>query len=198
MGFGDLNYGVAAIPVPDEEPRGKLAMGLLPTSLHVSSQVSNPEAAWAVIEWLTRPEGPYAEGYVGGGFGFLAFTDNTQWIDPEDEVQQELIAIGSSDYRIQEPVPLLACADMGQSTAYQDALQDTSLPEENQSIIEALISGEDWAPTAQRLAEGRQKLFEANLAEEQAAGLNVSLDYYTYADWSFDENFDYSVYPLCQ
>ncbi len=197
MGFGDLNFGVAPIPVPDEEPRGKLAIGLIPSTIYVSSQADNPEAAWAVIEWLTRPEGPYAQGYVGGGFGFLTFTDNAQWIDPNDEVQQEIISIASDGYRIYEPVPLLACADMTQSTAYQDALQNTSLPDEQESIVEALVNGEDWTVTAQRLATGRQELFEANLAEEQEAGLNVSLDYYTYPDWSFDEDFDYGVYPLC-
>lgn len=198
MGFEDLNFGVAPIPVPDEGPHGKLAMSLAPSTLYVSSQVDNPEAVWAVIEWLTRPEGPYAQGYVGGGYGFLTFTDNAQWIDPNDEVQQEIISIATDGYRVLEPVPLLACPDMAQSTAFQDALLDTSLPNEEQSIIEALVAGQDWTPTAERLAEGRQQLFEENLAQEQADGLNVSLNYYTYPDWSFNEDFDYSLYPLCE
>lgn len=198
MGFPDLDFGVAPIPVPDDGVRGKLAKGLLFPDLWVTSQVRNPEAAWAFVDWLTQPEGPYAQGYVGGGFGFLNFTDNTKWIDPDDEVLQSLISIATDDYRAFEPQPVLACSDVAQSTALQDALYDTSLPTEYASLVEDLVSGQDWTQTATRLAEGRQRLFEANLEKEQASGLDVRLDYFTYPEWEFGTDFDYSVYPLCE
>lgn len=197
MGFTNLDYGVAPVPVPDNPPQGKLAMGLLRTTLYVSSQVRSPKAAWAVIDWLTQPDGAYAKGYVGGGYGFLAFTDNSKWVDPGNKVIQHMISIATNGYRVSEPVPLLACPDMAKSTALQDALKDTSLPVEENSVVQALVNGKDWTKTAESLAAGRQKLFEANIAAERAKGLNVSLDYFKYPSWNFNQNFDYSTYPIC-
>ena len=196
MGFPDLNFGVAPTPRPDDGVQGALHKSLLTSRLHVTSAVRNPEAAWALIDFLTEPEGPYAQGYVGGGFGFLSFTDNTQWIDPNDEVLTKLLSI-SDGYRKYEPVPLLACADMAESTAYTDALNDPTVAEEETSMVEALVTGQDWTTVAEEMATERQALFEKFLAAEKESGLNVDQIYFTYPDWAFDSNFDYSTYPLC-
>lgn len=40
MGFEDLDYGVAAVPVPDDGVQGKLSKSLMPSRLYVTSQVS--------------------------------------------------------------------------------------------------------------------------------------------------------------
>ena len=196
MGFPDLNYGVAPAPRPDDGVQGALHKSLITSRLHVTSNVRNPEAAWALINFLTEPEGAYAQGYVGGGFGFLSFTDNSQWIDPEDEVIAEILAI-SDGYRKFEPVPLLACADMAESTAYNDTLQDPTIPSEEPSLVEALTTGQDWTTVAEQLATRRQALFEELVEAEQADGLSIDQSYFTYPDWEFDSNFDYSTYPLC-
>ena len=196
MGFPDLNYGVAPAPRPDDGVQGALHKSLITSRLHVTSSVRNPEAAWALINFLTEPEGAYAQGYVGGGFGFLSFTDNSQWIDPEDEVIAEILAI-SDGYRKFEPVPLLACADMAESTAYNDTLQDPTIPSEEPSLVEALTTGQDWTTVAEQLATRRQALFEELVEAEQADGLSIDQSYFTYPDWEFDSNFDYSTYPLC-
>ncbi len=47
------------------------------------------------------------------------------------------------------------------------------------------------------MATKRQALFEKLLAAEKAEGLNVDQSYFTYADWDFSSDFDYSNYPLC-
>ncbi len=196
MEFADLNYGVAPAPRPDDGLQGALHKSLITSRLHVTSNVRNPEAAWALIDFLTEPEGLYAQGYISGGFGFLSFADNEQLIDPNDEVLAEILEI-SDGYRKYEPVPLLACADMAQSTAYNDTLQDPTIPSEEPSLVEALTTGQDWTVTAQQMATERQALFEELLAAEKAEGLNVDQSYFTYANWEFDSNFEYSTYPLC-
>ena len=197
MEFPDLNFGVADIPRPDEGVQGALHKELITSRLHVTSNVRNAEAAWALIEFLTRPEGLYAQGYVGDGFGFLSFTDNQQWIDPEDEVLARLIEI-ADERRKFEPVPLLACEGMSQSTAYNDALQDPTVASEEASIVEALATGQDWSATAEEMASERQAILEENVAAEQEEGLSVNMDYFTYPDWDFNSNFDYNTYPLCE
>lgn len=196
MGFPDLDFGVAPVPKPDDGVHGALPKALLISRLHVTSNVRDPEAAWALIDFLTEPEGAYARGYVGGGFGFLSFTDNSEWIDPEDGILQQLLAVGE-DLRAFEPVPLLACDDMALSTAYRDALADPSVPQEQTSLVEALVTDSDWADTAREMAVERQALFVANLEKERAAGLDVSIEYFTYPEWQFGEDFDYAAYPLC-
>ena len=196
MDFPDLNYGVAPAPRPDDGVQGALHKGLLTSRLHVTSAVRNPKAAWALIDFLTEPEGDYAKGYISGGFGFLSFANNEALVDPNDEVLAKILKI-SDGYRKYEPVPLLACADMAKSTAYNDALQDPTIPSEEPSLVEALTTGQDWTTVAQQMATKRQALFEKLLAAEKEAGLNVDKSYFTYPDWQFDSNFDYSTYPLC-
>ncbi len=196
MGFADLDFGVAAIPMPGDGVQGALHKGLLASRLHVTSAVRNPEAAWAVVDFLTEPDGPYAQGYIGGGFGFLSFANNLALVDSEDQLLQDLIKI-SQGYRKAEPAPLLACADMENSTAYAEALRDPTVPEEESSLVEALVTGQDWTVVAARMASERQAIFEILLANERDNGLDVSLDYFTYPNWAFDTDFDFSLYPLC-
>ncbi|GGR59049.1 hypothetical protein GCM10008959_21090 [Deinococcus seoulensis] len=198
MGFAKLDYSVAPIPTPDGEPRGKLTKATLPVDLQVTSQVRNKDAAWAFVQWLTDPNGAFAKGYVGGGYGFVSFANNSKLIDPNDKIISRIVSIAKNNYRVATPAPQLACSDMGKSTAYRDALADTSLPNEMSSVVEALIKGQDWKPVAQTLAEGRQKLLTANLAAERKKGLNVSLDYFKYASWKPTTNFNFAQYPLCK
>ena len=196
MEFPDLNYGVAPAPRPDDGVQGALHKELLTSRLHVTSNVRNPEAAWALVDFLTEPEGDYAKGYISGGFGFLSFANNEELVDPNDEVLARILEI-SDGYRKFEPVPLLACADMSKSTAYNDAVQDPTIPSEEPSLVEALTTGQDWTTVAEQMTTKRQALFEKNLAAEKESGLNVDMSYFTYPDWQFDSNFDYTTYPLC-
>ncbi len=195
MEFPDLNYGVAPAPRPDDGVQGALHKGLLTSRLHVTSAVRNPEAAWALIDFLTEPEGDCAKGYIGGGFGFLSFANNSE-LAPDDEVLSNILK-SAEDYRKFEPVPLLACEGMAESTAYDAALSDPTIPSEEVSLVEALATGQDWTETAEQMATQRQALFEKLLAAEKAKGLNVDQSYFTYADWDFNSDFDYSNYPLC-
>jgi len=197
MGFKNLDFGVAPVPVPDSGTRGKLTKGLLPPNLFVTSQARNKDAAWALVRWLTDPNGTYAKGYVGADFGYLSFANNSRLANPDDKVLLNVLNLGKK-LRATEPVPLLACKDMAKSTAYRDAETTSSLPTEEDSIVEALIKGQDWVPVAQRMARERQKVFEAKLKEEQAEGLKVDIKYFTYPNYRFGSNFDLGNYPLCR
>jgi multiple sugar transport system substrate-binding protein len=199
MGFKDLEYGVAPMPTPDSGLKGKLTKSLPRPNLFVTSKVRNKDAAWAFVEFMTDPNGPYAKGYVAKGYGFLSFVDNAKLFDGNDKALQDIFNIARKSYRVFEPNYLLACDDMDKSTALADALRSNTLPEENASVIEALIKNQDWKPVADRLTEGRQKLLEANIAAERTKGLSISMDYFKKANYRFGTNFGYSsVYPLCK
>lgn len=199
MGFPDLNFGAADIPRPDDGTQGKLSKGLLPTLYFVSSQVSSPVVATAFAEFITRPDGMYAEAYVGGGFGFASYTDNSKWIDPNDAILQQVVNIGANGHRAFEPIPRIACSpDSLASTAFNTAAKDASFPSEYEGMVEALVSGSDWHTQAVEIATGRQAIFEKLLAEEAAGGLNVNLGQYTYPSYQFGADFDYASYPKCK
>jgi multiple sugar transport system substrate-binding protein len=197
MGFKNLEYGVAPMPVPDSGLRGKLTKSLVRPNLFVTSKVRNKEAAWAFVQYMTDPKGLYARGYVSRGYGFLSFVDNPSLFDGNDPVIKDIFNIAQKNYRVYEPNYLLACNDMEKSTALADALRSNTLPTENASVVDALIKNQDWTPVATRLTEGRQKLLEERIAAEKAKGLSTSLDYFKKSNFRFGQNFGYSSnYPV--
>ncbi|MFN3265361.1 MAG: ABC transporter substrate-binding protein [Deinococcales bacterium] len=196
MGFKNLDYGVAAMPVPDSGLRGKLTKSLPRPNLFVTSRARNKEAAWAFVQYMTDPKGLYAKLYVSRGYGFLSFVNNESMFEGGLPALQTISSI-SKNYRTFEPNYLLACPDMSRSTALSDALRSNTLPEENASVIEALIKNQDWSLVAQRLTEGRQKLLEERVAAEKTRGLSTSMDYFRNPNYRFGSNFGYSInYPV--
>lgn len=191
MGFEDLDLGVAAPPVPDEGPVGALAEGYSENKYFVSSQTEHPEEAWLFIEWMTRPDGYFAQEYLALGFGTLAFTDNAKYLT--DPIMQKMASDIAPNLRVLYPEPLVACPDLMKSQAYQAAEQYHN-NWEWEAMVEALTSGEDFAPVAAEIAATKNEIFLATLAEEAEDGLNVSVDCYTFSDWDYNQPFDTSTY----
>lgn len=197
MGFKNLEYGVAQMPVPDSGLRGKLTKSLPRPNLFVTSRVRNKEAAWAFVQYMTDPKGLYAKLYVSRGYGFLSYVENEKLFDGNDPVLQDIADIAKGGYRVFEPNYLLACNDMDKSTALADTLRSNTLPEENASVIDALIKNQDWVPVAQRLTDGRQKLLEERVAAEKARGLSTNMNYFRKSGFNFGKNYGYaSNYPV--
>ncbi|NDJ75239.1 MAG: extracellular solute-binding protein [Chloroflexi bacterium] len=191
MGFDSLDLGVAPPPRPDDGPVGALQQGYSENKYFVSSQTDHPAEAWAFIEWMTRPDGYFATEYLARGYGTLAFSDNAAYI--ENPVMQQLAADIAPTLRVLYPEPLVRCPDLAQSEAYLEAEQFH--PNwEWEEMVEALVSGDDFSSMAAEIAETKNEIFLAALEEEAAAGLDVSIECYTYPDWEFTENFDPANY----
>lgn len=190
MGFTDLDLGVAPPPYPDEGPRGALKRGHTENKFWVSSQTKHPEEAWLFIEWMTRPDGFFAREYLKRGFGTLAFTDNTKYID--DPVMLQLAEI-APQIRVFYPEPVVACPDVAKSQAYREA-ENYHPNWEWEAMVEALVTGNDFEPIAQEIASTKNKVFQETLEKEQQAGLNVSMKCWAYPEWNYNENFDPALY----
>jgi len=191
MGFEDLNYGVAATPYPDDGTRGSLQQGGYSENKYwVSKNTENPEAAWLFIEWMSRPDGYFAQEYLKRGYGTLAYTDNAKYIT--DPGMQEVIK-HSKGLRVLIPEPLIACPELAQSKAYLDA-EAHHKNWEWEAMVDALVNGKDFAPIAREISETKTKILTDTLATEAASGLDVSIDCYTFSDWDYTENFDLSMY----
>lgn len=192
MGYPDIDMTVAHLPYPDDGPQGAIGTSLADTSFFVSSQTQHPEEAWLLIDYLTRPEGKYASGFVGQGFGFLSFTDNVKWLDdPHLQVMAKMAV--EEPFRAAQPMPILACPDAASSMAQIEANQYRQ-NWEVEAMVDALISGDDFAPIAAEIAETKNQIFLETLEEEAAAGLDVSADCFTFPDWEYDQNYDPANY----
>jgi ABC-type glycerol-3-phosphate transport system substrate-binding protein len=190
MGFGDLDLGVAAPPYPDNGERGALGQTLSENKFYVSSASEHPEAAWLFLEWMTRPDGFFAQEYLKRGFGTLGYADNAALIN--DPAMLEVAQI-ADDLRVMLPEPAIACPDLGQSQAYLNA-EGIRKDWEWEAMVEALTTGAQFAPLATEIATAKNELFQQTLAEERAAGLEVSPACYTFADWNYSQPFDMTGY----
>ncbi|NJM07357.1 extracellular solute-binding protein [Candidatus Gracilibacteria bacterium] len=190
MGFGDLDLGVAAPPYPDSGERGALGQTLSENKFYVSSASEHPEAAWLFLEWMTRPAGFFAQEYLKRGFGTLGYADNAALIS--DPAMLEVAKI-ADELRVMLPEPAIACPDVGQSKAYLNA-EAIRKDWEWEAMVEALTTGADFAPVAAEIATAKNAMFQQTLAEEQAAGLDVSPACYTFADWNYGQPFNTSGY----
>ncbi len=66
---------------------------------------------------------------------------------------------------------------------------------EYEVMVSALTSNKDVTPGAREVASTRQQVLEQQLQKEQAAGLKVSRDCYTFSSWNYDQDYNPANYP---
>lgn len=192
LGFTEDKYGIAPPPYPDNGPHGALATLNTENKYWISSQAKNPQAAWDFIQWMTQPDGFFAQGYLSGGFGTLAFADNTRLAnDPAINMMQTIVKNG---LRVIYPEPLLKCPDLAKSQAYAKAAS-VHPGMEWQIMVDAITNNKSLAPAAQQLVTDRQSVLMSTLQTEQASGVKVSLACYTFTDWNYPDNYNAANYP---
>jgi ABC-type glycerol-3-phosphate transport system substrate-binding protein len=193
LGFHSDGYTVAPYPHPDSGARGALSQVYGQNAYWMSSQTQHRAEAWQFIQWMTDPTGFFVQNFLKNSFATLAFADNKKYLT--DPAWKQIFKIGdTAGWRIVNPEPLLKCPALANSTAYATA-QSTHPNWEYEVMVDALVNNRNVAFGAQQVVAGRQQLLEQGLAKDQAQGLKVSLDCYTFASWSYDQNFNPSSYP---
>ncbi len=189
MGFGDMNLGVALAPTPDGGATGALASNPLGNvKVFISSQSEHQEEASAFLEWLTRPEGFFVAGYIGGGYGTLSFGDNAALISEPGLAAAAIQATSDESFRRIYPQPVLACPEAASSQAMIIAAQIRPHWEWEELQL-ALIEGTDFAPVAAEIAAAKNEVFLETLAEE-----GISPDCYAFADFDYTSSFTPDMY----
>lgn len=193
QGFKADQYTVAPRPVPDGGATGALARQHDGNKYWVSAQTKKSAESWKFLEWMTQPDGYFAQEYLKAGFGTLAFTDNAKLID--DPAIQKIMKIAEQPgYRVEVPVAVRKCPDLVKSNAYVKAISER--PNwEYEAMVAALTSGKPLAPEAKKLVAERQRILESELKKEAASGLKVSMDCYTFPDWKYTEGYPQANYP---
>jgi ABC-type glycerol-3-phosphate transport system substrate-binding protein len=192
LGFAEDKYGVAATPYPDNGPRGALASQNTQNVYWISSQTTHTQEAWDFIQWMTQPNGFFAQNYYKGNFGTLSYADQSKLLT--DPALQSIQHIATSGLRVTYPEPLLKCPDLAKSQAYQNAVKLQPGQEWN-IMVNDLTGNKSLAPDATALVNARQQALTTTLQQESATGLNVSLSCFTFSDWSYSQSYSGAAYP---
>jgi multiple sugar transport system substrate-binding protein len=193
LGFHSDGYTVAPYPQPDSGPKGALSQQYGQNAYWMSSQTQHQAEAWKFIQWMTAPTGYFVQNFLKNSFATLAFADNKRFL--ADPAWKQVFKIGDSrTWRVLYPEPLLKCPALADSKAFATA-QSTHPNWEYEVMVDALVNNKDFASGARDVAEGRQQILQQALQKEQAQGLKVSIDCYTFSNWNFDQNFDVKSYP---
>lgn len=186
LGLTEDKYGVAATPYPDNGPRGALASQNTQNVYWISSQTTNAQAAWDFIQWMTQPDGYFAQGYYQGNFGTLSYGNNSKLLT--DPALKQIQQIATSGLRVTYPEPVLKCPDLAKSQAYQKAVS-TQPGQEWNIMVSALTNHTSLAPAATALVNARQQVLISTLQQEAGTGLKVSLSCYQFPNWNYDQSY---------
>lgn len=179
----------APAPHPDDGLSGALAQTNSENKYFISSTSEHPAEATQFIEWMTRPDGWFAQNYLERGFGTLAFADNAAYITDPVMLQVVDIAMNTRpNMRVQYPEPAIACEGVASSQAFINA-ENVRRNWEWEEMVLALTTGTDFAPVANTIAAEKNQAFLNTL---EAEGLDPNC--FAFPNWDGVSNFDPSMY----
>lgn len=191
----DLDLGVFAPPVPDAGRSGSLRQSFSENKYYVSAQTDHRTEATQFLEWMTRPDGYFAQEYLKRGFGTLPFSDMSAYV--EDEGLLQVIDVANNNgLRVSYPEPAVACPDVASSKAIANA-NSLTRNWEFIAMSEALLNGEDFSSTAAQIAGEKNAEFLSTLEAEAASGLAVSPGCYAFTEWEdITQPYDPALYDV--
>jgi len=175
MGFPDLNFDIAPVPVPDDGRKGYRVMNIPHGQVHVSAFTEDMEKTMKVYKWLH-------------GVDFqtellkrkLAFPANMK-VDYDkhitDDYRKSILKI-AEDYVVTAPEPIYNNVNAGSVTwpSVNPGLND---------IIASALSGD--VNYKEAAAEWNQKMTEElgrNIQKARDEGNDVSIEDFMFPDWS--------------
>ncbi len=181
----------APLPYPDSGPSGALAQRNSENKFFISSTSEHAREATMFIEWMTRPDGFFAQNYLASAFGTLAFSDNGAYITNPVMLQVVDIALETHPtMRVWYPEPALRCPEVAQSQAFVNA-ENVRRNWEWEEMVLALTTGEDFAPVAQGIAAEKNRVFLETLESE---GIDPAC--FAFPEWDGVSDFDLALYDM--
>lgn len=180
MGFTDLDFGIAKVPVPDDGRRSYRYMSLAKGSVYLSAQTENAEAAMEVYKWLHSREFQRAN-FIENG----VFPGNKE-VDTSDAswYQKRFLEIADEVVK-SHPEPVV----------HNPAAGRVSWPDVTPGIGEifsaALQKGEEYYLTeAERWGEKMSEQLDRNIEKARSEGADVSREDFIFPDWNPMENYE--------
>lgn len=182
----DLDFGVMALPVPDDGMKGKLPyIGAQPW-MGISSQCEHPEAAAKYLMALYSED--YQAGLVEDG-GFVSVIDSVNKEHMTDPAMLEYYQINNEQAAL-APDPIVANPDTAAVYA-QAASISPNLGEIAQGVLAQNI---DYKAELQTLSEKTQEEWMRAIDAAKEAGADVSAEDFEFTNWDPMENYTKDLY----
>jgi len=181
----------APAPHPDDGLTGALAQTNSENKFFISSTSENVTEATQFIEWMTRPDGYFAQNYLEQGFGTLAYSDNGAYIT--NPVMQQVVDIAMNvrpNMRVQYPEPAIACEGIAESQAFINA-ENVRRNWEWEEMVLALTNGDSFDAVAQEIAAEKNSVFLETIEAE-----GIDPECFAFPDWDGVSNFDPAMYGM--
>ncbi len=182
----DLDFGVMALPAPDDGMKGKLPYTGAQPWMGISSQCEHPEAAAKYLMALYSED--YQAGLVEDG-GFVSVIDSVNEKHMVDPAMLEYYQINSEQAAL-APDPIVANPETAAVYA-QTAAISPNLGEIAQGVLAQNI---DYKAELQTLAEKTQEEWMKAIDAAKAAGANVSAEDFEFTNWNPLENYTSDLY----
>lgn len=182
----DLDFGVMALPVPDDGMKGKLPYTGAQPWMGISSQCEHPEAAAKYLMALYSED--YQAGLVEDG-GFVSVIDSVNEKHMVDPAMLEYYQINSEQAAL-APDPIVANPETAAVYA-QTAAISPNLGEIAQGVLAQNI---DYKAELQTLAEKTQEEWMKAIDAAKAAGADVSAEDFEFTNWNPLENYTSDLY----
>lgn len=180
MGFTELNFGIAQVPVPDSGRRSYRYMSLAKGSVFLSAQTDHTEAAMEVYKWLHSRDFQRANFVENGVFpGNKAVdTSDANWY------QKRFLEIADAVVK-SHPEPVVHNPEAGR-VSWPDVT-----PGIGEVFSAALQKGEEYyLREAGRWSEKMSEQLERNLEKARAEGAEVSREDFIFPDWDPMQNYE--------
>lgn len=182
----DLDFGVMALPVPDDGMKGKLPyIGAQPW-MGISAQCEHPEAAAKYLMALYSED--YQAGLVEDG-GFVSVIDSVNETHMTDDVMKEYYRLNQEQAAL-APDPIVANPDTAAAYA-QAASISPGLGEIAQGVLAQNI---DYKAELQTLSEKTQAEWIRAIDAAKESGAEISTDDFEFKNWDPMENYTQEFY----
>ncbi len=179
MGYEDLNFGIAYVPVPDSGRRAYRYMSLAKGSVYMSSQTKNPEATAEVYKWLHGKEFQKANFDKNGVFpgNKEVDTSNATWY------QKRFLEIADEVVK-NHPEPVTKNPDAGK-------VQWPSVsPRIGEIYSAALLKDEAYFKKQTKIWDEKMaEQLQRNIEKANAEGADVEMDDFIFPDWDPMKNY---------
>lgn len=177
--YPNLDYGIAAIPVPDSGMKSKLVTGFPGAMWWMRKDVKNPEAVWKVLEFLASLE--LHKAYSAQSVGFSIIDEARQAIqDPHMQALEKI----ASERVIIGPNPVLRNSAVALISKYEGKLPAVRLTFQK-AIMEAWTQND--ANVEQRFAQAtreRNELFLKAIELAQKDGIQIKTEDFSFPDFN--------------
>jgi len=179
MGYEDLDFGIAYVPVPEDGRRAYRYMSLAKGSVFLSAQTDNPEEAMEVYKWLHDEQFQKANFEKNGVFPGNKEVDTASatWY------QKRFLEIADEVVK-NHPEPVTQNPDAGK------VQWPVISPRVGEIYSAALLKNEDYfLKQARSWNEKMAEQLRRNIEKANAEGADVSLDDFVFPDWDPMKNY---------